>query len=66
MVLKGEHRKLMLANRAIDAYRNRCKLRQVPVLEKPFLPSALATMIEARIGRQVHSTQSGLRDPQAG
>jgi len=30
MVLKGEHRKLMLANRAIDAYRNRCKLRQVP------------------------------------
>lgn len=28
MVLKGEHRKLMLANRAIESYRIRSKLRQ--------------------------------------
>lgn len=28
MVLKSEHRKLMLANRAIDAYRSRSKRRQ--------------------------------------
>lgn len=29
LVLNGEHRKLMLANRAIDAYRNRCRFQVV-------------------------------------